>query len=263
MTFTDAHLAHVLAEEAGKRLLEAREKLRSLDADTWLAKDVGDTVAQQFLNDALSEHRPNDAILSEEALDDDRRLTADRVWIIDPLDGTQEFSEFERSDWAVHVALWERIDEHGNESDEGRLTAGAVALPGFGITLSTHQPPATPPTIERNPVIVVSRNRVTREVIAVAERLGCDVARLGSAGAKAMAVVLGEADLYVHSGGMHQWDSAAPIAVAEAAGLHTSRLDGSPLIYNRADTWLPDLIVCKQHLARPVMEAVREGRLNG
>jgi 3'(2'), 5'-bisphosphate nucleotidase len=190
-------------------------------------------------------------------------LSADRVWIIDPLDGTQEFSEFDRSDWAVHVALWERRDEAGNSSDEGRLVAGAVALPGFGITLSTDQPPKTPERKDRNPVIVVSRNRVTREVIAVAERLGCDVARLGSAGAKTMAVVLGEADLYVHSGGMHQWDSAAPIAVAHAAGLHTSRLDGSPLIYNRADTWLPDLIVCQQHLARPVMEAIREGRLNG
>jgi 3'(2'), 5'-bisphosphate nucleotidase len=215
------------------------------------------------LNEALSEHRPNDAILSEEALDDDRRLTAERVWIIDPLDGTQEFSEFERNDWAVHVALWERRDAAGNPSDEGRLVAGAVALPGFGITLSTDQPPKTPERKDRNPVIVVSRNRVTREVIAVAERLGCDVARLGSAGAKTMAVVLGEADLYVHSGGMYQWDSAAPIAVAHAAGLHTSRLDGSPLVYNRADTWLPDLIVCQQHLAQPVIEALREGRLNG
>ena len=263
MTLTDAQLANALAEEAGKRLLEARETLRTMDADTWLAKDVGDAVAQQYLNEALSEHRPNDAILSEEALDDDRRLTAERVWIIDPLDGTQEFSEFERNDWAVHVALWERRDEAGNPSDEGRLVAGAVALPGFGITLSTDQPPATPERKDRNPVIVVSRNRVTREVIAVAERLGCDVARLGSAGAKTMAVVLGEADLYVHSGGMYQWDSAAPIAVAHAAGLHTSRLDGSPLVYNRADTWLPDLIVCQQHLAQPVIEALRGGRLNG
>jgi len=168
VTLTDAQLAHALAEEAGKRLLEARETLRTMDADTWLAKDVGDAVAQQYLNEALSEHRPNDAILSEEALDDDRRLTAERVWIIDPLDGTQEFSEFERNDWAVHVALWERRDEAGNPSDEGRLVAGAVALPGFGITLSTDQPPATPERKDRNPVIVVSRNRVTREVIAVA-----------------------------------------------------------------------------------------------
>ena len=153
MTLTDAQLAHVLAEEAGKRLLEAREKLRTMEADTWLAKDVGDAIAQQYLNEALSEHRPNDAILSEEALDDDRRLTADRVWIIDPLDGTQEFSEFDRSDWAVHVALWERRDEAGNPSDDGHLVAGAVALPGFGITLSTDQPPATPERKERSPVI--------------------------------------------------------------------------------------------------------------
>ena len=130
MTLTDAQLAHMLAEEAGKRLLEAREKLRTMEADTWLAKDVGDAIAQQYLNEALSEHRPNDAILSEEALDDDRRLTADRVWIIDPLDGTREYREG-RTDWAVHVAL----------AIDGVPVVGAVALPALGIVLSTRPAP--------------------------------------------------------------------------------------------------------------------------
>ena len=181
---------------------------------SWQLMDTGDLASHRFLLDELRRERPNDPVLSEEGYEDPRRFGSQRVWIVDPLDGTNEYGEYDRVDWAVHVALWERRDEAGNPSDDGHLLAGAVALPGFGITLSTDQPPATPERKERNPVIVVSRNRVTREVIAVAERLGCDVARLGSAGAKTMAVVLGEADLYVHSGGMHQWDSAAPIAVA-------------------------------------------------
>lgn len=248
MTFTDAHLAHFLAEEAGKRLLVARDKLRTLDADTWLAKDVGDTVAQQFLNDALSEHRPNDAILSEEALDDDRRLSADRVWIIDPLDGTNEYGERGRSDWAIHVALWEK----------GDLVAGAVSLPAVGVTLDTHPStkPTLPPKPDRKVRLITSRNRAPYSAILVANAIDCDAIRLGSAGAKAMAVVLGEADIYVHDGGQHQWDSAAPVAVARAAGFHTSRIDGSPLVYNERDTWLPDLLICRPELAEPVMKAL-------
>jgi 3'(2'), 5'-bisphosphate nucleotidase len=189
-------------------------------------------------------------------------MTADRVWIIDPLDGTQEYSEFDRADWAVHIALWERKDANGQPSNEGTLTAGAVSLPAFGMVLDTNEPPPTPPKHEGAPRLVVSRNRATDAAIVVAQALNCEVARLGSAGAKAMSVVLGETDIYVHAGGMHQWDSAAPVAVAEAAGLFTSRIDGSPLVYNMRDTWLPDLIVCQQHLAQQVIAALRAGRIS-
>jgi 3'(2'), 5'-bisphosphate nucleotidase len=162
----------------------------------------------------------------------------------------------------VHIALWERKDAQGLPSNEGTLTAGAVSLPAFGMVLDTNEPPPTPPKHEGAPRLVVSRNRATDAAIVVAQALNCEVARLGSAGAKAMSVVLGETDIYVHAGGMHQWDSAAPVAVAEAAGLFTSRIDGSPLVYNMRDTWLPDLIVCQQHLAQQVIAALRAGRIS-
>ncbi len=106
------------------------------------------------------------------------------------------------------------------------------------------------------PRVVTSRTRAPYATVLVAEALGCDAVRLGSAGAKAMAVVLGEADIYVHDGGMYQWDSAAPAAVALAAGLHASRLDGSPLVYNDRDPWLPDFIVCRPELADAVHRAL-------
>lgn len=258
MTYTDHELAQHLASETGLRLLALREQMVSEGASPWYTMDAGDAVAHRFLIESLAEHRPDDAVLSEEAADDLVRMSSDRVWIIDPLDGTNEYGEDGRADWAVHVALWERNSNLG-----GDLTAGAVALPAFNITLCTATPPPTPPRHEGKPRLVVSRNRASREAVVVAQRLDCEVARLGSAGAKAMAVVLGETDIYVHSGGQHQWDSAAPIAVARAAGLHTSRIDGSPLIYNERDTWLPDLVVCQQHLAQQVLGAIREGRLYG
>jgi 3'(2'), 5'-bisphosphate nucleotidase len=257
MKFSDHELAEQLATQTGKRLVSLREQLFNDGASPWYVMDAGDAIAHRFLIDSLHEHRPNDAVLSEEGADDSLRLSADRVWIIDPLDGSNEFGEFGRSDWAVHVALWERTSDPA-----GELTAGAVALPAYDMTLSTANPPPTPARHDGNPRLVVSRNRTSREVVVVAQTLGCDVARLGSAGAKAMAVVLGETDIYVHAGGQHQWDSAAPIAVARAAGLHTSRIDGSPLVYNQRDTWLPDLVVCQQHLAEQVLTALREGRLD-
>lgn len=257
MKFNDHELAEHLATETGKRLLTLRQQLINEGASSWYVMDAGDAVAHRFLVDEINEFRPNDAILSEEGADDPLRLTANRVWIVDPLDGSKEYGESERSDWAVHVALWERTNVSG-----GELTAGAVALPAFEITLSTATPPPTPARHDGNPRQVVSRNRTSRECVVVAQALGCDVSRLGSAGAKAMAVVLGETDIYVHAGGQHQWDSAAPIAVARAAGLHTSRIDGSPLVYNERDTWLPDLVVCQQHLAERVLSALREGRLD-
>ena len=250
----DHEFAAYLATETGKRLVELRDLLVARGAWGWDLKDAGDAMAQKFLMSQLREFRPDDAVLSEEALDSSRRLTADRVWIIDPLDGTQEFSEPERSDWAVHIALWQRDSSHGS------LVAAAVGLPAIELTLSTNPPPVPPKKHDGPPRLVVSRTRTPREAIIVAEALGCDAMRLGSAGAKAMSVVLGESDIYLHTGGQHQWDSAAPVAVARAAGLHTSRVDGSPLIYNEQDTWLPDLIVCRQEFAEPVLDALARAK---
>ena len=246
----DHEFATYLATETGKRLVELRDSLVERGVWGWDLKDAGDAMAQEFLMSQLREFRPDDAVLSEEALDTSKRLKADRVWIIDPLDGTQEFSEPDRVDWAVHVALWQR------DSDHGSLVAAAVSLPAIEMTLSTNPPPTPPKKHDGPPRLVVSRTRTPREAVIIADALGCDAMRLGSAGAKAMSVVLGESDIYLHTGGQHQWDSAAPVAVARAAGLHTSRVDGSPLIYNEQDTWLPDLIICRPELAEPVLAAL-------
>jgi 3'(2'), 5'-bisphosphate nucleotidase len=212
--------------------------------------DAGDAAAQQAISGVLAAERPGDAVLSEEAADDARRLTADRVWIVDPLDGTREYGEAGRTDWAVHVALWA----------DGELSSSAVALPGLGEVLVTEPPPA-PPAHRDGPVrVAVSRTRPPAESDAVAAALEAELVPLGSAGYKVLAVVRGEVDAYVHSGGMYQWDSAAPVAVARAAGLVTCRIDGSPLVYNAAELSLPDLVVCRPELAEPILAAVRTGR---
>src|SRR5690606_26054797 len=207
----------------------------------------GDRRSHELLAAELAAARPEDAVLSEEGVADLARLRAPRVWIIDPLDGTREYGEVPRTDWAVHVALV--ID--------GEPAAGAVALPARDRTLSTHRPPPAPPPSRGAPRLVVSRTRPPAEAARIAEALGGDLVPLGSAGAKAMAVVLGEAEVYAHSGGQYEWDSAAPVAVAKAAGLHVSRLDGSPLAYNRPDPYLPDLLVCRRDLASRVIAAAR------
>jgi 3'(2'), 5'-bisphosphate nucleotidase len=196
----------------------------------------------------LAEYRPGDAVLSEEAADSSARLSADRVWIIDPLDGTREFSEPPRSDWAVHVALWER----------GELAAGAVALPAEGLTFGTDRPPVVPPP-DRGPLrLAVSRSRPPGFVTGVADSLGARLVPMGSAGVKCASVWRGQADAYVHGGGQYEWDSAAPVAVARAAGLHASRIDGSPLEYNRPDPLLPDLVVCRPEVAGSILHAIAE-----
>ena len=208
--------------------------------------DHGDTSSQRFLADELARLRPDDAVLSEEGLEDPRRFEQDRVWIIDPLDGTREFGEPGRLDWAVHVALW----------TGAAFGAGAVSLPALGVTLSTDPPPTVPPSGRTRPRLVTSRTRAPYAAAVVAHALDAEGVRLGSAGAKAMSIVRGETDIYVHDGGMYQWDSAAPAAVALAAGLHVSRIDGSPIVYNLRDPWLPDLIVCRPEWAQPVLEAL-------
>jgi 3'(2'), 5'-bisphosphate nucleotidase len=243
-TETDAALAGRLATEAGALLRRIREQV-GFD-DVRALKDTGDRQSHRFLAEALAAVRPADAVLSEEAEDDSARLQADRVWIVDPLDGTREFGERDRVDWAVHVALWER----------GDLVAGAVALPAQHITYRTDSAFPALPTAA-NPIrVVASRSRVTELVTDVAGRLDAELVPLGSAGAKAMAVVRGDVEVYLHSGGQYEWDSAAPVAVARAAGLHTSRIDGSPLVYNCRDPHLPDLLVCHPALAERVLEAI-------
>lgn len=234
----DAELARRLAEQAGA-LLVALRAIRTTDHRD--LPDAADAAAQKYLAGALAEERPDDAMLSEEAPDSSGRLRAERVWIIDPLDGTREFVEG-RDDWAVHVALWA----------SGDLAAGAVALPGMGRTLSTQAPPPPPP-VRRLPRIAVSRSRTPEIAEAAAEALDAELVPMGSAGYKTAAVVLGEVDAYVHAGGQYEWDSAAPVAVARAADLHTSRLDGSPLVYNQPDPYLPDLLVCRPELTTPLL----------
>ena len=236
----DHQLAAQLATQAGELLLTVRDELAGAAESE--RKAAGDKQSHDFLMAALAESRPADAVLSEEGADDPVRLRSERVWIVDPLDGTREFSELGRQDWAVHVALWE----------SGGLVAGAVALPAQGVTLATPQI-APPPAHQGPPRIVVSRTRPPAIALRVRDRLGGTLVEMGSAGAKVAAVIQGLADVYVHGGGQYEWDSAAPVAAARAAGLHTSRLDGSALQYNRPDPLLPDLVVCRPELADAVL----------
>jgi len=305
----DHELARDLAAQAGERLLG----LRARGGDPDRLRAAGDRLSQEFLAAQLAARRPGDAVLSEEAADDPARLAASRVWIVDPLDGTREFGEPGRTDWAVHVALWQRGAGRG-----GDLVAGAVALPAQGVVLSTPGPPfplrppqrcatgvaittamahrcgpaggpggrisgmpdmrdrqrsaagdggqrthgedAAPRAGGRGrPVrIVVSRTRAPRLVHHVSARTGAELVPMGSAGAKVAAVIRGAADAYLHSGGCYEWDTAAPVACARAAGLHASRIDGSPLAYNQATAAMPDILVCRPALAAGLLQAIRE-----
>jgi 3'(2'), 5'-bisphosphate nucleotidase len=236
----DHALAHELATSAGELLL----RLRTTGLEGKELKDEGDRQAHVHLMEELARRAPDDGVLSEEGAADPARLSMSRVWIVDPLDGTREYSEPPRDDWAVHVALC--ID--------GVAKIGAVAMPGRGLTLSTgHLLPTL--LLHDGPVrLAVSRTRPTEHAQVLAETLGGQLVPMGSAGVKAMAVVLGEVDIYAHSGGQYEWDSAAPVAVAAAAGLHVSRLDGSPLVYNREDPYLPDLLICRPELAQTTID---------
>lgn len=248
----DHELAARLAAEAGRMLVDLRRELVDEGLDQRALKDRGDQASHEWLTTALADARPHDEVLSEEASVDEarnsRRLGSERVWIIDPVDGTREFSEG-RTDWAVHVAL----------AIDGEPVVGAVSLPGTGEVFSTSSPieiPAAPPRLR----VVVSRTRPPAEALAIADALGAELVEMGSAGAKTMSILRGEADIYPHSGGQYEWDSCAPVAVAGAAGLHCSRLDGSALLYNQPDTYLPDLLVCRPEHARSIIEAARTPR---
>lgn len=239
----DALAAHV-AGEAGALLMALRASDGFSHPDA--LRGAGDRRANQLICDLLTTARPDDPILSEEAADLSDRLSSRRVWIVDPLDGTREFGEEGRTDWAVHIAL----------ALDGHITTSAVALPARDLVLNAN-PSTGLPSAHDGPVrVVTSRTRNPPAARAVAAALDAELLPMGSAGAKAMAVVLGEADVYAHSGGMYQWDSAAPVGVALAAGLHVSRIDGSPIVYNAADTWLPDVLVCRPELADTALAAL-------
>lgn len=234
----DVELAAHLAAVAGRLLIEVRAS--GLISRESLGK-TGDQTANQFLVSAIREQRPDDGLLSEEEKDSEERLSQSRVWIIDPVDGTREYGE-ERTDWAVHVAL----------AIDGQPVIGAVALPARGLVLRTDRPVALP-AAPAKPRMVVSRTRPAKEALDVAEVIGAELIPMGSAGAKAMAIVLGEAEIYLHTGGQYEWDSCAPAAVALAYGLHVSRIDGSPLIYNQPDVYMPDLLICRPEWAQRIL----------
>ncbi|HEY5711631.1 MAG TPA: 3'(2'),5'-bisphosphate nucleotidase CysQ [Allosphingosinicella sp.] len=235
---SDEELAARLAEEAGRLLLELRGAAGGANG----LGIAGDKAANAWLIDSLAEARPDDAILSEESPDLLKRLQCERVWIIDPLDGTREYAEG-RDDWAVHVAL----------AIDGVPAIGAVAIPAHGRLFRSGRVRLPPAPDRVRPIMLVSRTRPPPETEAVADLLGADLVAMGSAGAKAMAVVAGEADIYLHSGGQHEWDNCAPAAVALAAGLHASRIDGSPLVYNQADTCMPDLLIARPEYAPAIL----------
>lgn len=241
----DLQLAGLIAESAGKILLDLSET--GLFEGKALGK-AGDRVANAFIMSALRENRPDDAVLSEEEQDTENRLNSKRVWIIDPLDGTREYGEG-RADWAVHVAL----------AIEGQATIGAVALPALKqVMLSTDR---DLPPVASKPRLLISRTRPAREALIVGEALGAELLPMGSAGAKAMAVVRGEAEIYLHTGGQFEWDNCAPAAVALAAGLHVSRIDGMPLSYNNKNPYLPDLLICQKQFAPKILDVLRQNTL--
>jgi 3'(2'), 5'-bisphosphate nucleotidase len=291
MASDDDRLAHELAAEAGRRLLA----LRAAGGEPDDLRKAGDRTSHEFLTAELARRRPGDVVLSEEGADNPARLTAGRVWIVDPLDGTREFGEAGRTDWAVHVALFQQTrgqqtrgqqtrgqqtrgqqtrgqQTRGQQTrgeraagEPGALTAGAVALPAQDQVLSTVSPPPAPPSAR--PAgrlrIVVSRTRPAPFLPRMAELLGADLIPLGSAGAKVAAVLNAECDAYVHAGGQYEWDSAAPVAVARAAGFHASRIDGSGLFYNQPDLLMPDILVCPPVLAGPLLDAIQSARHEG
>jgi 3'(2'), 5'-bisphosphate nucleotidase len=247
-TADDHRAAAAIATEAGQLLVALRASMHAAGADPSELRAEGDRSSQEFIVSELAAIRPDDAVLSEEGADDPARLEAARVWIVDPLDGTREFGEEGRTDWAVHVAL----------TIAGQVVAASVALPARERTLNASPAETLAPAHDGPPRIVVSRTRPPAIAETLAERLGGELVALGSAGAKAMAVVLGDADVYAHSGGQYEWDSAAPVGVAAAAGLHVSRLDGASLVYNRPEPWLPDLLICRSELRDAVLAVTRD-----
>ena len=260
MTLTDAALAAEVAAQAGELLLAMREQIGYYDP--YDLGDAGDKRANTLILDRLHQARPHDAVLSEEAVDDVSRVDADRVWIVDPVDGTYEYSLPGRVDWAVHIALWQR-SKHGEggtmspAAGGGTITDAAVALPARGEVYRTDTVTPPPPRRDGPIRITASSNRPPAVLWALRDKMDIQLVRIGSAGAKAMAVVRGDVDAYIHAGGQWEWDSAAPAGVLWAAGMHASRLGGAPLVYNRRDPYLPDLLMCRPELAPLLLEEIR------
>lgn len=250
MSLTDAELAADVAADAGELLLSVREEMGFYDP--YDLGDAGDKIANTLILKRLHAERPDDAVLSEEAVDDLSRVHADRVWIVDPVDGTHEFSLPRHTDWAVHIALWQR-----HAGPDGGITDAAVALPALGEVFRSDTVTPPPPRTEGPIRIAASANRPPPVVWWLRDRLDIRLIGIGSAGAKAMAVVRGDVDAYIHAGGQWEWDSAAPAGVVQAAGLHATRLDGSPLIYNRRDPYLPDFLMCRPELAEVLLTEIR------
>lgn len=248
VTPDDHRLAADLATQVGVELTTLRQRLVEGGITHYELKDAGDAVAHQLIINVLADQRPDDAVLSEEGADERARLSAARTWIVDPLDGTREFAEPPRTDWAVHIAL----------VVNGDPVAGAVSLPAQQITLSTHTPSVLPDPSPDAPRVIVSRTRRPPAAQMLARKLDATYLEMGSAGAKAMAVVQGHADIYAHSGGQYEWDNCAPVAVALAAGLHCSRLDGSPMLYNNPDPYLPDLLICRPEWAEQCLAILNQ-----
>lgn len=238
----DHQLAAQLASQAGELLVELRAELGGQRLAPFAVGARGDAAAHDFIADSLHQHRPDDMVLSEESIDNRRRLNHDRVWIVDPLDGTREFSVPGRTDWAVHVAL----------VTDGLPDAAAVALPAQGITLAT-QPAPPMPSAAPQPRVITSRSRPGRLARRIADDIGGNIVQMGSAGAKAAAVICGEAEVYAHASGLHEWDLCAPAAVAAAAGLHVSRLNGDELRFNQSDTYMTDFVICHPNFADAVI----------
>ncbi|AWB82332.1 3'(2'),5'-bisphosphate nucleotidase CysQ [Corynebacterium yudongzhengii] len=235
--YSDSRLTDLLAQGTGEILKGVRGVglLRGRDLG-----EAGDDLAQNWIARVLAQHRPDDGFLSEEAADNPERLSKDRVWIIDPLDGTKEFATG-RQDWAVHIALVEN----------GRPTHAAVGLPDLGVVFSSSDARHVEGPFARK--IIASRNRPPKVANHIAEKLGFTSEGFGSAGAKAMHVLLGDHDAYIHAGGQYEWDQAAPVGVALASGLHASRLNGEELRYNNRDTYIPDLLICRPELADDIL----------
>jgi 3'(2'), 5'-bisphosphate nucleotidase len=251
LTTADDHaLAAELAVAAGRLLLDLRAQGGNPDE----LRKAGDRQSHEFLMAELAKARPEDAVLSEEGTDNKARLSADRVWIVDPLDGTREFGEPGRTDWAVHVALWDRSAAAG----QGDVTAGAVALPAQDRVLSTATPQPYPPGAQRPLRLVASRTRASQLVKDVAALLNAELVPCGSAGAKVATVIDGETDVYLHSGGFYEWDTAAPVAVARANGFHVSRVNGDDVRYNQENPLLPDILVCRPAISGLLLNAIRE-----
>jgi 3'(2'), 5'-bisphosphate nucleotidase len=247
---TDVALAARIAQEAGKLLVAVRDEVGF--GDPYDLGDAGDRRANELILRLLREARPDDAVLSEESPDNLARLRADRVWIIDPVDGTREFSMPGRVDWAVHIALWQRGD-----GPHGGITDAVVGLPATGAIYRTDTV-STPAPRDPGPIrVATSRNRPPTVLWWLRDILDIELVGMGSAGAKAMALVRGDVDAYIHAGGQWEWDSAAPAGVVRAAGLHATRIDGSPLLYNRPDPYLPDFVMCRPEFAAPLLEGIR------